>query len=232
MQKVLVTGGSKGIGFEITKKFLENNFEVFVVARNFDDFSFESPNIHKIPFDLANVTDVSSLLEKTGEIDVLINNAGILNALPFDEYPDKMRDEMIKINLLSPVELIKTYSKGMISKKSGRIVNISSISGEIGHKDVWYGVTKAGEINFTKSFAKILGIYGILVNCVAPGPIAETGMFEKITPERKEEVQSFSINNEFAEKSDVAEVVFWLGSSSPKHINGICVDVNNGAFMR
>ena len=87
-----------------------------------------------------------------------------MHALPHDNYPEEKVEEILSVNIKSPVALIREFSRGMARKGKGRIVNVASIAGEIGHPDVWYGITKAGMINVTKSFAKTLGPKGIVVN--------------------------------------------------------------------
>lgn len=228
-QKVLITGGTKGIGFEVAKLFLDNYFEVYVLGRDFSNFDLEKAK--KIEFDLTDLRNIPTLIEETGEIDILINNAGIMNAIPMDDYPNEKKELLMKVNLEAPIELIKLYSKGMIEKGEGRIVNTASIAGEIGHPDIWYGISKAGIINLTKSLAKSLGPKGIVTNCVAPGPV-DTDMLSTIPEERKEGLKKASINNRFADPREVAETIYWLGSESPRYINGICIDINNGTFMR
>ncbi len=232
MKKVLITGGNKGIGQAITKKFLDNNCKVFVIARDFSEFTLQNPNLEKNEFDLSQIQNIPSLVGKIGDIDVLINNAGLMNSLPFDNYPDEKVEQIISVNIKAPVALIKEFSKSMVTKNQGRIINVASIAGEIGHPDIWYGITKAGIINMTKSFAKILGIYGITVNCVAPGPVEGTPMFKIIPQIRKDQIKSSVISGRFAKPEEIAETIYWLSTDAPKYINGICIDINNGAFMR
>jgi 3-oxoacyl-[acyl-carrier protein] reductase len=102
-----------------------------------------------------------------------------MNSIPYDSYPEEKLNKIMDINLYAPVEFIKEVSKSIIEAGSGRIVNTASIAGQIGHPDIWYGVSKAGIINATKSFAKLLGSKGIVINAVAPGP-AETEMMKVI----------------------------------------------------
>ena len=231
MKKVLISGGNKGIGLATTKKFLKNGFFVFVVARDFSSFKLKHKNLKTIEFDLTNNTEIPSFAQKIGDIDILINNAGMMHALPFDNYSEEKMEEILSVNIKSPVALIGEFSKGMIKKKQGRIVNIASIAGEIGHPDIWYGITKAGMINITKSFAKILGPKGIVVNAVAPGPV-ETNMLKTIPEARKKAIKKIVYSARFAKPEEVAETIYWLSTDCPEYINGICIDINNGAFPR
>ncbi|MDP3695357.1 MAG: SDR family oxidoreductase, partial [Desulfocapsaceae bacterium] len=127
--------------------------------------------------------------------------------------------------------LIREVSKAMIAKGGGRIVNNASIAGEIGHPDIWYGITKAGMINMTKSFAKILGPGGIVINAVAAGPV-ETEMLDVIPEQRKKDIKSAVYTGRFAYPEEVADAIYWLATECPEYINGTCIDINNGAFPR
>ncbi len=232
MKTALITGGNKGIGLEVTRLFVKSNYKVVVLARDYEGFEFKNnKNVKCISFNLLNIHEIPKLISNIGAIDVLVNNAGIMLSLPYDNYSNEGISSIIKVNLEAPIALINAVSEGMISNKSGRIVNNASIAGQIGHPDIWYGVTKAGLINATKSYAKILGAHGILVNAVAASP-TDTEMLATIPEARKNDFKKSVILNRFARPEEVAETIFWLGSSSPEYINGICLDINNGSFNR
>lgn len=229
---VLITGGNKGIGLVLTEKFIEAGCNVIVVARNFDGFQLaEHPQVTVAPFDLGKVEDIPQLIAGLPNVDILVNNAGVLFSLPYDNYPQQKMEQMLKINLEAPVALIREVSKSMVEKGYGRIVNNSSIAGHIGHPDLWYGITKAGVINMTKSFAKILGGSGIVVNAVASGPV-ETEMLNTIPEARRKAIKEAVYTGRFAKPEEVAEAIFWLATDCPEYINGTCIDINNGAFPR
>lgn len=137
----------------------------------------------------------------------------------------------MKINLEAPIELINAVSKNMIKNKSGRIVNNASIAGQIGHPDVWYGISKAGLINATKSYARLLGGHGTVINAVCAGPV-ETAMMKQIQEARKEALLKTTYLGRFAEPIEMAETILWLATDSPSYINGTCIDLNNGSFPR
>lgn len=232
MKKVLVTGGSKGIGLRIVERLLDRGCDVMVVAR--DEQSVPegiSTRIKFIKFDLSDTNDIEDLVKRTGSIDVLINNAGLLNSLPYDQYDPAMRDRLIKVNMIAPVELITQYSKLMTENGGGRVINMSSIAGVIGQSDVWYAISKAAMINLTKSFAKLIGSSGIVVNALAPGPVA-TEMFSLIPPDRQKKVLDRTISGRPASIDDIARTVEWLSLDAPEHINGTCIDMTNGATLR
>ncbi len=229
---VMITGGNKGIGLALTKKFLESGYYVIIIARDFKSFKYnDHKKVRTIPFDLTAVSKIPSLISTLPGIDILINNAGTLLALPYTDYPQEKTDEILKLNIEAPVALIREVSAKMKKKGSGRIVNNASIAGQIGHPDIWYGITKAGMINMTKSFAKILGPDGIIINAVAPGP-AETDMLDVIPEQRKKDIKKAVYTGRFAYADEIAETIFWLATESPEYINGTCIDINNGSFPR
>lgn len=232
LQKVLITGGNKGIGLETTRVFLKNNYKVVVVARDFKNFEYGyNENVEEIEYDVSNINGISELVKKIGHVDILVNNAGIMNSIPYDIYPEEKINRIMDINLYAPIEFIKEVSKSMIEAASGRIVNTASIAGQIGHPDIWYGISKAGIINATKSFAKLLGPKGIIINAVAPGPV-ETEMMNVIPEQRKKDIKSSVYLDRFAKPEEVAKTIYWLATDSPEYINGTCIDINNGAFPR
>lgn len=197
---ILVTGGSKGIGAEIVKILACENTEVIL---NYNNSKIEAENIKKellkkavkieiFKADLTVRNQVNQLIQfcimKYGKIDVLINNAGISQTKLFTEITDNDWNLIIQTNLYSIFYTTQETVKYMIEKKSGCIINISSIWGEIGAScEVHYSVSKAGVDAMTKSLAKELGPSGIRVNSIAPG-IIDTQMNEYINTEDLNEI--------------------------------------------
>ncbi len=232
MKKVLITGGNKGIGLETTKLFLEAGYKVIVVARDFASFPLkDNENVEMIEFDVSHISEINALAKKIGYVDVLVNNAGIMYSLPYNDYPIEKQERLMNVNLYAPIEFIKQFADEMIKAKSGRIISLASVAGQIGHPDIWYGVSKAGIINATKSFAKIFAKDGIVINAVAPGPTL-TDMMDVIPEARKAAIKANTYTNRFATPEEIAKTVFWLGTDSPEYINGVCIDLNNGSFPR
>ncbi len=228
---VLITGGNKGIGLEVTKAFVQTDCNIIVLAREFDHFEFRThPAVKCIACDLTETSEIPGVVSALGPIDVLINNAGVMYALPYNDYPDEKIRTMLKLNLEAPVKLIEEVSKSMLKKGGGRIVNNASVAGQIGHPDIWYGITKAGLINATKSFSKIFG-GKIIINAVAPSPVS-TDMLDIIPEERREAFLKTVITKRFAWPAEVAKTIVWLATDSPEYINGTCIDINNGSFPR
>jgi 3-oxoacyl-[acyl-carrier protein] reductase len=185
----------------------------------------------EVAYDLTDIAGIAALVERIGDIDVLVNNAGVQNAVSIDKYTDAQRERIIKVNLEAPVELIRVISKGMVKRRSGRIVNVASIAAYTPHTDLWYGVTKAGVVSFTRSFATYLGPQGIQVNAVAPGPI-DTPLLDKAQPERVDELMKRVFTRRKGRPEEVAEAIRWLALDAPPIINGAVIDVTDGSFIR
>ncbi len=232
-KRVLITGGNKGIGIEIVKKFLDLDYEIITVARNYDNFPYkDNTKVTTIEYDLSNIDGLEELAKEVGDIDILINNAGYMQPkYTYNNYPKEAKEHIMNVDLHAPVELMNLFSESMKKKGFGRIVNTASIAGQIGHPDVWYGIAKAGLINATKIYAKLLGSDGITVNCVAPSA-AETDMQKDNDEERKKAFKSAVVTNRFAEPEEVASAIFWLATDCPEYINGITIDINNCFYPR
>jgi len=223
--KTVITGGNRGIGLELTKMFLALNYEVVIIARDFSNFELKE-QVECIEFDLMEVEKIPQLIESIGRIDILINNAGVMYSLPYNAYSEEKVDSILKLNLEAPIKLIEECFKQGVK----RIVNNASIAGQIGHPDIWYGATKAGIINATKSFAKIFD-GKVVINAVAPSPV-ETDMLEMIPIERREAFIKTVVAKRFAHADEVAKVIFWLATESPEYINGTTIDINSGSYPR
>ena len=223
--KVLITGGNRGIGLELTKMFLDLKYEVIVIARDFSNFELKE-QVECIEFDLVKVEKIPQLIKSIGKIDILINNAGVMYSLPYDAYPSEKVNIMLKLNLEAPIKLIEECFKQGVK----RIVNNASIAGQIGHPDIWYGATKAGLINATKSFVKIFD-GNVVINAVAPSPV-ETDMLEQIPLARREAFLKMVATKRFAHADEVAKTILWLAIESPEYINGTTIDINSGSFPR
>lgn len=236
MRHVVITGGNKGIGLALTQKFIKSGDHVHIIARDFshqETFDYQNhPRITCTQFDLSNTEKLAGLVSKIDKIDVLINNAGLLQPLTFDGYPSERRDYSLNLNIIAPVTLIELLADKLKAPSSytPRIVNNASIAGQIGHPDIWYGISKAGLINATKSFAKAFQGQ-IIVNAVAPSP-TETDMLNTIPQHRQQAFLKNTISGRFATAQEVADTLFWLATDAPEYINGSCIDINNGSLPR
>ena len=183
------------------------------------------------PGDVGTAAGVASIIEAAGDVDILVNNAGVQTAVSIERYTEEARRRILRVNLEAPVELIRALSRQMIERKSGRIVNVASVAAFTAHTDLWYGVTKAGVVSFTRSFASYLGPHGIQVNAVAPGPV-ETELLRKAQPERIEQLMRNAYTRRTGRPEEVAEAIRWLALDAPLILNGAVIDVTDGCYLR
>jgi len=239
----LVTGAARGIGRSVVAALAKDDFHVVALDRDFDGSDLaESEALALLRYDLTDIAGIAALVDSLGRIDVLINNAGVQNGLAIDAYTEAARERILTVNLKAPVELIRTVSKQMLERHRappqrwagsvGRIVNLTSVAAFMAHSDLWYGVTKAGIVSLTRSFAAMLGPQGIQVNAVAPGPI-DTDMLNKFAqPERRAQLMQAVWSRRAGTPDELAEVVRWLAADAPVILNGAVIDVTDGSFLR
>lgn len=229
MATYLVTGGNRGIGASTVKaiRACKPDARILIASRTAPELT---KNVEWIKADLATQAGLSTVKQHLSVCDGLINNAGIMIGKGAFDITLQERDMTLAINQIAVVEL----SLALIEAAAGkpvRIVNNASIAAHLGHPDIWYGMTKAAVLNFTKSIATSFGPHGVVCNCVAAGPV-ETDMLSKIPDARQKTLKSAAILGRFANPSDVADVMAWLAIDSPDYVNGVCIDVNNGTYMR
>ena len=225
MKTALVTGAGRGIGFATAKALSAAGLRVIGLDLGFPQGS------NGVTYDLEDLEGIPALVESLGAIDVLVNNAGVQTAVSIERYTEEARRRILRVNLEAPVELIRALSKQMIERKSGRIVNVASVAAFTAHTDLWYGVTKAGVVSFTRSFASYLGPHGIQVNAVAPGPV-ETELLRKAQPERIEQLMRNAYTRRAGRPEEIAEAIRWLALDAPVVLNGAVIDVTDGCYLR
>lgn len=229
METYLVTGGNRGIGASAVKaiRARKSDARILIASRTAPE---PAKNVEWIEADLATQAGLLAVKEHLSVCDGLINNSGIMIGKGAFDITEKERDMTLAINQMAVVELSLAFIEAAAGKPV-RIVNNTSIAAHLGHPDIWYGMTKAAVLNFTKSVAKSFGPQGVVCNCVAAGPV-ETGMLDKIPDDRQKAMKSAAILGRFANPSDVADVMAWLAIDSPDYVNGVCIDINNGTYMR
>jgi NAD(P)-dependent dehydrogenase (short-subunit alcohol dehydrogenase family) len=228
MPNVLITGAGRGIGLATANAFAGAGWTVLGLDRV---FASGFPPGRKIEYDLQDLKGIPKLISSLGEIDTLVNNAGVLYCDPYESIPEKNKREIITVNLEAPVALIEALAPQMRRRQSGRIVSLASVAAFTGHPDLWYGVTKAGIINLTKAWARELGPHGILVNAVAPGP-TQTAMYDQLPQSRKDNVMRTVHSGRVCTPAEVAAAILWLGAACPAYVNGTTLDVNDGSYPR
>ena len=215
--------------------FAKKGFNVVGTSRNDFIFNENLKNLTPIKLDITNRKDVQDCFEKLKQIDllpnILINNAGITSDQLFIRMKDDDWDRVIETNLTGTFNLSKIFIKNMIKNKSGRIINISSISGLMGNPgQVNYASSKAALSGFTKSLAKEVGSRNITVNSVAPGYI-ETDMTAFMEDDAKSKIIKNIPLGRIGDVSDVSELVMFLASEDASYITGQTISVDGGLLM-
>ena len=225
--RALITGAGRGIGLATAKAFCAAGWEVTALDKQFgSEIAGE-----RCDFDLCNLAGIPALVDSLGSIDTLVNNAAVLYCDPFDAIPAAHQREILAVNLEAPNALIQAVAPQMRARRAGRIVNVGSVSAYTGHPDLWYGITKAGLLNLTKSWARALGPHGVLVNAVAPGPTL-TQMYDQLPQSRKDAVMRSVYSGRACRPDEVASAIVWLGTACPEYVNGTTLDVNDGSYPR
>ena len=232
-----VTGGAKGIGSAVVKRLINDGFKVAFTynsseekANSLTNSFGEKCKAYKLDITDSNAvkTIVDDIEKSFGEIAILVNNAGIAEQALFTDITDEMWHRMIETNLSGAFYCSRAVLKYMINRKSGKIINISSIWGETGGScEVHYSASKAGLIGMTKALAKEVGLSGITVNSVSPGVILTdmTSHFDEETMNTlKEETPLYRIGT----PEDVAGAVSFLASKDADFITGQNISVNGG----
>mgnify|MGYP005753035493 FL=1 len=237
MKNVLITGGSRGIGAECVKLFSERGYRVFFIYRNNHEEAAKLSEITgALPFcgDVSVPADIENIYDKIkdhGGIDVIVNNAGISQIKMFCDITEAEWDRMFDVNIKGMYVVTHCFLSDMVRKKSGRIINISSMWGETGAScEVHYSASKAAVIGFTKALAKELAPSGITVNCVSPGIIA-TDMNSGLSDEELEDFVSDIPIQRIGDPRETAETVYFLASEQAGYITGAVVPVNGGLVI-
>ena len=241
---VLVTGGSRGIGKACVELFLKAGANVAFTFNSAkeeaDKIVSEYKKLSKVknyPVNLADLSEienqVGSIFNDFGNIDVLVNNAGIWKEAAIDKMTIEEWNEMISVNLTSTYYITKLLVPKMKEKHFGRIINISSTAGQRGEAfHSHYAASKGGMISLTKSLAAELGEYNITVNCVAPGWVI-TDMTTGSLAETKiyNEVLGDIPLKKIAQPEEIAGPVLFLASNLASHITGEILNVNGGSVL-
>jgi len=238
----LVTGAAQGIGKAVALLLARNGADIVVSDINLEKAEETANEISSIgrkalavKVDVADWNDVERMvgviLEKFAKIDILVNNAGITRDKLILRMTDEDWDAVLNVNLKGTFHCTKAVVRYMAKQRSGKIVNIASVVGEMGNAgQANYSASKAGVIGLTKTIAREFAQRGININAIAPGYI-ETPMTEALPEKAKEELKRLIPMERLGKPEDVAEAVLFLVSEESNYITGQVLNVNGGIYM-
>lgn len=239
----IVTGGSRGIGRAICLKLAKEGYDIAFSYRSKDDEANEvkslleeaGANVFIKKFDVSDSEECSAFVketnEKFGDIDVLVNNAGITKDNLMIRLGDDDFSDVLDVNLKGSFYMAREVSKLMLRKRKGSIINMSSVVGIMGNAgQVNYSASKAGVIGMTKSLARELAKKNVRVNAVAPGMI-ETDMTDALGEEVKKKISENIPLKEMGKAEDIANAVAFLAGDNSRYITGQVLSVDGGMAM-
>jgi len=239
-QTALITGAGRGIGKTIAVKLAESGSDIAIADMNpvSDDVlrEIEKNGTKCLAYQL-DVTDVEAvdsvvkkIIDETGGIHILVNNAGITQDNLFMRMKPEQWSQVIDVNLNGVFHVTKAVIRTMVKQHSGRIINISSVVGFSGNPgQVNYSSTKSGLIGFTKSLSREVGTRGITVNAVAPGFI-NTAMTQALNESQQQAILNQIPLGRMGEAEDIANAVAFLASEEASYITGTVLHVNGGMY--
>lgn len=233
-KRVLVTGGSKGIGKQIARILVDFGYEVIICARNTKDLEKTAKELginNYYSVDIADYAQCEKMIEDIGQIDVLINNAGQYVYSPVEQMTEKDIDALLNVNLKAPYNLIKLCVPLMKKNKWGRIVNIGSISGVIGEANAsLYSMTKSAFVGLSKSLALELAQDGITVNTINPGWVETELAQESIESSdfSENEILDTIPQRRYIEPTEIANMVKYIISDEAKGMTGQSISLCAG----
>ena len=235
----IVTGGGSGIGFAISEKFTQNGIETIIVGRDEKKLKQAEEKLgelcHAMTCDVSDLSSIPGFISKVinqfGQIDVLVNNAGINMKKEFQDVTDEDFQKVITTNLTAVFAISREVVKQMLKQKSGSIINISSMAAQYGlPKVIAYSASKTAIDGMTRAMAVELSPKGIRVNAIAPGFII-TEMTDKALnsdPERKAKVFGRTPMGHMGQPSDIGDAALFLASDAAKYITGVVLPVDGG----
>ena len=238
-KKIIVTGATGGIGSSIVRLLSENGAKVLATGtriEKLEKLKSEFKSLEILNFDISQNDKIEEFMDKAttqigGELDCIINNAGITKDNLSIRMTNDEWNKVININLTSTFLMCKFAIKKMLKKKFGKIVNITSVVGHTGNLgQANYTASKAGIIAMSKSLALEYAKKNININCISPGFI-KTDMTDKMDEKFKEVIISKIPSARLGEPEDIAKVVLFLASDQSNYINGETIHVNGGMYM-
>lgn len=231
MEKVLITGGTRGIGRKTAELFKKSGYDVFVTFKKSSDEAekLKSEGISAIKADVSDIEAMEDVRQKIGAVDVLVNNAGISYWGLLSEMTAEQWQRVIDVNLTGTFNCIKIFSPDMVKKKNGTIINLSSMWGITGGScEAAYSAAKAGIIGLTKALAKELGPSKVRVNAVAPGVI-KTDMTRGLSEDDFRSLSEETPLGKIGTAEDVAEGILYLARA--QFVTGEILNINGGIVI-
>lgn len=228
---VLVTGGNRGIGLSIARKFAELGDQVVITSRSGEPID----GLHVVKCDVSNSESVdqafAEIEEKFGPVEIAVANAGITRDGLIMRMSDDDINDVLNTNLFGAIRVARRATKTMMKARKGRLIFISSVVGLMGSAgQVNYAASKAGLVGAARSLARELGSRGITANVVAPG-FVNTDMTAELTDDRKTEIVANVPLGRYADPDEVADVVTFLASDQAGYITGAVIPVDGGLGM-
>ncbi|MBL7747696.1 MAG: SDR family oxidoreductase [Chitinophagaceae bacterium] len=235
----VITGGGSGLGFAIAKTFIQNNIITIIVGRDEEKLKTATQQLGSDCFfktcDLSNLASIPGLIENIliefNQIDILVNNAGINMKKDFTEVTDEDFQKILTTNLCAVFALSREVVKHMLIRKTGAIINISSMAAQYGlPKVIAYSASKTAIDGMTRAMAVELSPKGIRVNAIAPGFIYSdmTAKALDSDPERKAKVFNRTPMGHMGEPEDIAAAALYLVSNGAKYVTGVVLPVDGG----
>ena len=238
-QVAVITGASRGIGKSIAEVFHSAGASVALISRSPEPLESLAGSLNDrvvaIPADVAEETQVNTIVSKTletfGRIDILVNNAGLMSPGPYSQIDSSEWSRVISANLTGAYLCCLACAPHMEKQKSGRIINISSISGQTGGVSggVHYASSKAGMLGMTKTLSRDLAASNITVNAITPGVI-DTSM--TLSTDVRSQIEDLVPLGRIGEPEDIAYPALFLASRMGAYITGATIDVNGGILKR
>ncbi|MDH5721702.1 MAG: 3-oxoacyl-[acyl-carrier-protein] reductase [Alphaproteobacteria bacterium] len=238
-KKALVTGATGGIGGAIATALHAQGATVAISGRNqekLDELAKElGERVHVLQADLSNEDAIKDLIKRAedtmDQIDILVNNAGLTRDGLSMRMSGADWQEVLDVNLTAPFKLAQAVQRGMMKRRNGRIINISSVVGVTGNPgQANYVASKAGMIGWSKAMAAEIASRGITVNCIAPGFIA-TAMTDVLTDDQKAKINATIPANKMGTSEDIAAAACYLASNEAEYVTGQTIHVNGGMVM-
>ncbi|MCR5502721.1 MAG: 3-oxoacyl-[acyl-carrier-protein] reductase [Lachnospiraceae bacterium] len=239
----VITGGSRGIGAAIANRLARDGADIALIATKDSESARKTVESiralgRKCEFFACNVADeaecsatAGAILEEFGSVDILVNNAGITNDKLMVQMKEDDFSKVLEVNLLGAYHMSKAFLRSFMRKKSGRIINISSVVGLMGNAgQTNYAASKAGLIGLTKSMAKEYAAKGITVNAIAPGYI-ETAMTGAMTDGAAEKILESIPLKRAGSPEDVANLAAFLAQDETSYITGEVIKVDGGMYI-